>query len=372
MNKIAKEEDMTEFKQYKLDNLPKILNQFDCDVNWVVLMNNRLFVNELGKTMIAETKNPSDFNIGGIFIYGLLQDDMTSLKDEQTVDLVTTRNTKNYISKDKNKQSIYYNLQDYMKNNRPDNSKCNIYFVGDVSGSGEFLSIHWNCFIIDFRQGKKFIWYDPSDELFEGGFSYNFNPIKKMHIANTLKMPILDLKTMFRAQQFCASHPAQDVFCQTWVFMFASAYINNLFDWFAKINYIKWQNHPLKMWIRCITSRLPKGKNSWFNELKKNYKQFFLYCRRNVPIAINRNNVIVEKLPKIIKMPPGKKKVPCIYSVIKHYIELENNIKNNIEKKPSSRAENTTRNTRNTRRNLRRSARIAKIQPYNRTDINRN
>lgn len=300
----------------------KIGYQFDCDVNWVTLMNNRLFLREVADTIIGETKSP--VRLGGACIIGDRSDDLRLLIDEQTLDLVTP-NLRQQINTNSDEQSLYTTLNNYITRHSPQRGMCNLYFVGDAHGQGEHIDIHWNCCVVDMRPGcEALVWYDPSSSL-SGGGSYNFSNIKQYKLIQALRKHIpksyvsIELQPAERAQQFCGKHPAQDIFCQTWVIMFASAYINNVFDLYATIDFIMWQNEPLKMWARCIVSRMRKGRNSWQNEVNRNYKPFITYCRRYIP----GQGTNVYRLPRIVSSTKrGQKKQPCIFSAISHYLNM--------------------------------------------------
>jgi hypothetical protein len=300
---------------------------FDCDIDWVTLMNDRAFMASLMRTMLKEAgSDGNNMRFGGACIIGRKRDDLTLLKSPLTLDLVSST-MKLYKPRKRTHQSVYNTYSQFLDANPPRIEKANIYFAGDAHGSGEHISIHWICYIIDLRPPTRLIWYDPSVESGEQGDAYNFSPKKKRRILKTVgkKLPInifktMDLqewKTRDRAQQWCATSPSQDVFCQTWVLMFASVFINGAWEGYKRINFVKWQNQPLKMWARCITSRMPK---TWHPMLQnQSYVTFFTKCRRYIP----GTGPTLETLPPIVAKPHAAPIVPCILSIITHYLGLD-------------------------------------------------
>lgn len=236
---------------------------YNCDKKWFELMHDRSFVKHLSDTIINETPNPQDFKIS-IF-------------------------SPNF--------TIVPNI-------------CNIYVVPSTLSSPSV------CFILDLRYNK-LICYDPTDELSDVDHSLPlFDKHRKSHIVNTIlgrlrgDLPeIVDLRTISRAQQL-----KNDIFSQSWVFMFISAYINDVFNGFAILNFVRWQTNPLKLWINCIISKLPP---SLYSQTYAKHKDFLTRCRR----FSCKHGRMLESLPSIVKIG-GKSRVSCIYSIIIHYAKI--------------------------------------------------
>jgi hypothetical protein len=255
-----------------LNDRGKLLKTFNCDIFWVALMNDPQFLKVLMKTVISDAgSNGRYVRYAGILRVG-------------------------------SKPAV------------PKKGYANIYFVDDGS-------LNWNCCIVEYRRKKSsnpvIIWYDPSDEM--RPCMKRFDQAAKdsviLQLQKVVNATVLDLKTPSRAQQFCSRHPAQDIFSLTWCAMFSAMYINNAFNAYAKIDFVRWQTQPLKMWTRCITSRLPQD---WMNKLRNpQYRQFFSHCRR---VIGDTNQAVVEKLPDIERIKG--KRAPCVYSVLTHYLSL--------------------------------------------------
>lgn len=235
------------------------MNHSSCNEKWVQLMHDKSFIKELSKAIINETPNPQDFRIS---IY-----------------------SPNF--------TIVPNI-------------CNIYVVyGNPSV----------CFILDLRYNK-LICYDPTDELSNVNHSLPvFDRHRKSRIVSTIlrrvrdTIEVVDLRTISRAQQL-----KNDIFSQTWVFMFISAYINDVFNGFAILNFVRWQTNPLKLWINCIISKLPP---SLYSQTYAKHKDFLTRCRR----FSCKHGRMLESLPSIVKIG-GKSRVSCIYSIIIHYAKI--------------------------------------------------
>lgn len=259
---------MSNFESYKLNDRGKLMKTFNCDIFWVSAINETNFLNVLMETVISDAgKRGNHVRFGG------------TIRPKTT----PAKPKKDYV---------------------------NIYFVEDA-----FL--RWTCCLVEMRPSKTtepvMIWYDPSDQL--GRCTPRFDRNRKDQVIRQFEpMQVIDLKTPERVQQFCTNHPAQDIFSLSWSVMFSSVYINDAFNDFAKIDFVRWQTQPLKMWIRCIIARLPPNWIDILDEPK--FKRFFSHCRR---VVGNGYDAVVERLPKIHKFE-GKK--PCIYSVITYYLQL--------------------------------------------------
>lgn len=362
-------------------------NIADSDVAWVTLMNNKEFYATIGKYIAQErnalTGTEQLVTYGGACIIGFGTDNLEVLIDEYTIDLVIYGKRGKFYqqAEDDTKQGVYKTVRDWAKTTSTNaNSRFILYFLGDAHGSGkgdDYPEIHWNCVIVD-TVDRVLIVYDPSDEELEihgNDLIYNFNPKKRAmalkELCETLGIflnipddkrnrrkstPMREQKirenqveykmqfvfTQERVQQICEfGHPSLDFFCQTWVLIFASAYVNDLFDMYKYIPFEKLQNLPLKMWVNCILSRGMKANEKepvdskipvaspnpvaslreWRETLdKKEYALFRSYCRTE----INGES-------KCFLLPPVQKQVcedrPCIFSIVTNFLGLQECVK---------------------------------------------
>lgn len=317
------------YSEYNVEDRDRVVDCFDSDIRWVMLMNNKQFITTI-MTLVKKEAGPrgKDVRFAGAAIVGGPNDDLNELIDDSTLDIVSPK-LKTRMAKKRSNQHTFSSLHDFFKARSPQEKKCNVYFFGDAystGGSSEFVAIHWNCCIVDARNNRHFtVWYDPSEALEHVEEAYNFEKIKKNNILRVLahsKYPIITFKTPQRAQQACAEHPGQDVFCQTWVLLFASVYINDACAGFARIDFAHWQTQPLKMWAKCLATRMPKSWQPTLNDPM--YGGFFGNCRR---IFNSEDGPItrLETLPEMRSMESvgSSELVPCVYSVITHYLGLE-------------------------------------------------
>jgi len=308
-------------------NMKEFEELFDCDMAWVILMNNREMIKDLQTTIIKES-NAKNVEFRGACICGSLssvdpETNLSNLIDAETIDLVSVELKENLTSR---KQKVFNYFDQFLKKYPPRKNKLNIYFVGDAYGKEEYVSIHWNCFLLEDRKNvvksPKLLIYDPSMSKEYETQVYNFNKEKRdiivdnFDIKNKNKLEVLNIYTKYPSQNVCQDHCAMDVFCQSWIHMFVSAYVNDAFDGFALIDFTAYHSQPLKMWLKCITTRLPKD---WTKTLEdKKYEYFLTKCR----IPIDDKTGGVASLPPIIDKRSKKVIVPCIYSVITHYLDL--------------------------------------------------
>jgi len=309
-----------------------INNTFDCDVNWVKLLNNKLVIKDFVDYIVKDSKN-KDVLFHGSFICGLK---LHSLIDEETVDLVSpnlklsdkihTVYKHKFVGKGLGFQRHYNTVEQYLDDHTPVKNKINIYFIGYAIGEGKYLSIHWNSFVVDFPDKKKgfILWYDPAydEEQKETGLYYNFDQTLRKSteklISFRYNVEVYGLVYgKYRAQQVCdESYESVDIFCQTWILFFLSSYIEEnksnkkLSTWrkFLDINYDRHQNKVLKSWINCVLSNM------------KDYKDYpslpmyegLLYCR------VQRKDRV--KLEPTIKIKKDKNS-SCVKSVVDYFYE---------------------------------------------------
>lgn len=314
-------------KKYKLEkgkNMgQKVLDAFDCDINWQALMMNRKFLVAIIKTIFKEAGVPKDVRFSGAFVYGSIEKkgrtDLTDLQDEETVDLVSSK-LKGKHPRRGGKQHIYNSFKEFIEHRKPMKHKRNIYFFGDASSAGEYVSVHWTCFVIDLVNKKPvLLWFDPLENN-KINFKDKFH-LKKAWITDFLVNNdyVSDARFIISEkspQQIVCAHPAQDVFCQTWVLMFMAVYIDKnpvVFSRFTEIDWSVWQNEPLKLWLNCLRKRMPK---TWENTLfDDKYKGFFTICRKQV-----KGSKYDVKL-KSLKPLPINEKESCIENIINYFYE---------------------------------------------------
>lgn len=314
--------------------IPSIENVFDSDVSYVTLMNNKELIHDITKYIIKEAEDEKNqpkgrYVFGGNFILGedvpgVHSQDLTPLVDEYTIDLISP-NVQDKPSRNPTRQGTYKTLKDWFKLHKPEEKQCTIYFIGQPhaeQGNTKNLDIHWNCFIVD-RVEHRIIWYDPSESI-SGGVGYNFDYGLKLHVKQTIRdicamnFPILTALTTERAQQSCnPEYLDADIFCQTWVIFFASSWINGCFPTLVSLPFSKLTNFPLKLWMKCIISRL----DAWKSTFKRNEFSLFQKFQRQGTWTEQQIHYKVEELPAPIKQKCDPK--PCIYSVLTHLLKLD-------------------------------------------------
>jgi len=295
-------------KQIDYSSNDDISDILDCDHELMSLMNNKLVIAD--DIMAPLLKGNKKYVHGGSFYFAGEKDDMNSLIDFLSHDIVSPVTV---CKKRKKCQSIYKTVLSFFESNHPDESKGSIYFVGDAQQSGKYIEVHWNCFVVDI--GNKTIWwYDPShDNESEKDYVYNFEPLKKDEIVKTInKILAIEFKTTMifgkhRAQQVCSGNDAIDIFCQSWVLMFAAAVIDNVVWDFINLDFYTYQNMILKSWIQCIFNRSKDLRNELKNEIRV---KAISTCRLDI-----ENSVRLVKVKNI----KDNKKDSCIRQVIKLY-----------------------------------------------------
>lgn len=258
---------MSNFREFRLNDRDKLLRTFNCDIRWVSLMRDKDFVKMFMQTVIKDASSKgSNVNFSGV-------------------------------------------IRPNQHPKTPKKGFANIYLIEDKQ-------LKWCCCIVENR--KKYsknpimIWYDPSDELSKCEPRFDKNR-KNQIISEFEEMDVLDLKTPHRVQQFCfLKHPAADIFSSTWSVMFSSVYINNAFDLYTRIDFIRWQTQPLKQWLKCIITRFPA---QWKSKLENDYNDVFNHCRR---VSGDSHDAVVEPLLPI----KGSGSHPCIYSILVHYLGI--------------------------------------------------
>jgi len=323
---------------------------FDCDMRWVTLMNNKIIISDIVNYMIKEAGRAKDSVFRGSAIIGDRDTDLSNLLDVQTIDLIAFpfiqvrqkypveeklkdqagKNAhKDKTSVDELKQSglepqqVYPTVHHFFETNPPLKNKVNIYYFGHAHGEGKHVDIHWNCLIVDMKNNTYFM-YDPSDEQGPDQ-GYNFDSIKKRIIFEGMTAQVYDVSKTIpknvttlppsgqRAQQFCAAWDDKygivaDVFCQSWVLVFTSAYLNGVVDEFFSIDFRKAQMMIVKVFFSCLLSRMSVYYKGVIKE--KEYASFFKVCRQ-----CDEKKCVLKKVLPII--PTGKKKLPCIVSIVR-------------------------------------------------------
>jgi hypothetical protein len=93
-------------------------------------------------------------------------------------------------------------------------------------------------------------------------------------------------------------------------------------DYLEKINFLKFQNQPLKMWINCVLST--EEMSGWKHTLEDPKYSLWLFRKYCRSVKDGREDCApkVVELPQIEEEPErakGKSKVPCVVSMIKNY-----------------------------------------------------
>jgi hypothetical protein len=288
---------------------------------------------------------------------------LTALKDKhkETVDLISkfdktkcgkTKEQKesawatseHTLPKTHSPQCIFKTIKEYLDYNFPEEGKINIYYVAHAHGSGQNIDVHWNCVIVDYPE-KKIVWYDPAtynDENEEDSEeeTYNFSITKKTEFVSVLtkmtKLPCYDIQFDDAQQRVCdPDFHGADTFCQSWVMLFSSLYINNktypdLIDKFAKIDFETYQTLPVKMWLKCIFKHYPVLEvEAYGNE--DILDTFYDYSILN----IFKDKSPQKEVSKIVKVPEvldyGKKK-PIVFSIVENFYNKKSKSKYKYKK----------------------------------------
>lgn len=317
------------------------------DGSWVQLMNNKELTADLMDFLIKEAdvynEGDSGFVYGGRCIFGESGSHVeeAGLIDEFTLDLVdpVIRRKEPATKKTgtRNTQGLYPSIGQWLKDHKPDEYRNTIYFVGDAHYGGQdeetkehTVDIHWNCFIVVPRK-RELVIYDPTAEStsIERGYVYDFNTEKVDRFLDALQ----DLGGYFtqytlsrilpekRAQIYCDwMDTACDIFCQSWVMCFASAYMcgEEVCRKFLSLDFSLNQTIPLKAWLQCVFST--KEMEGWRPSYEKpELKLFRSYIRGKI---VNSEDVIAVGYPRVYPEPERKKgvsKVPCIVSIVQGF-----------------------------------------------------
>ena len=222
----------------------------------------------------------------------------------------------------KDKQCTYSSVDEYIAKNSPPEGKLCIYYIASATGSGKNLDIHWNAVIVDPKKGYVLI-YDPS------GTGYNFDNDKKMSfcmaITKIKKLHIVQSDYDQPQQLVCNSMFAGvDIFCQSWVVLFASFYITDQLDGLARIDFAKYQALPLKMWISCMVKRYHKILS--VEDYGIDLSHFFRYV---ILQGDYYKDYIIANMPDILSCG---EKMPVSYSIVKNFADPKSDDEHSIVK----------------------------------------
>lgn len=304
---------------------------FYADDRWIKLMANRNYFRDFMNVIIPNSIYKAVCYQGNFFY--ATKENVTPLIDEETHDIVSLQASRFTAVPG---QSIYPSVTEFFldKRHRPVENCVNIYFVGDVHGgamSGGVFNVHWNCFIcvLSSKPGESHVvWYDPalSKENVKAG-EYDFSPAKKDSILDSLfrftgKLPVTSIAPEIRAQRVCSSDfICVDSFCQTWVMMFAAAFIEGKSKEFLNLAFDKYANLILKTWLYCLVKN--EGMVDWMRELKTKELKVFEYCRLP-PIAFkssSRQGAVKElRILKVETLTKAKGQT-CMGAVINRFKE---------------------------------------------------
>lgn len=311
----------------------RLEKQFDIDVRFTRLMNSK---EQYTAIMDIILKKKTKYKYGGSFILGDDTTDLTCLVDTggPSHDIVWNGFVENVVSK-KTIQSLYKTVDDYFIVNKPDYNKETIYFIGDVNGEGEYLDVHWNCFIL--CKGR-LLWYDPKHEkeviygvndLFnldgynsdededyvytsdtEDELEYNsdtdcsisessndavilktFDINKQLQIVNYFGKELVLIEPDECSQRiFHKGSLSTDIFCQSWVLLFVFAYVEKDMDnYLTKLDFKKYQSLILKQWLLYLFEQMG------YEEI--DYKEALM----NVRLNIGDSKVVLRKIKSIPK-----------------------------------------------------------------------
>jgi len=263
---------------------PSVDDIFFSDDRWIRLMSNRIYYRQFMEHILKSAKFELPLCYQGNFFYVDPELDFSPLIDEETHDIIGGKRG----LKAKPPQTLYRTLEEYFAAHPTPKNCCSIYFVGDVHETGADdpgdFGVHWNCVLfINFDDTRKDVyWFDPaSGEAMRGG--YNFASWKKHAITNTLLrgVPIQqssagDILPLYPPQHICnPSYACVDSFCQTWVMMFAAAFVENKVGQFTRLPFKKYSSYILKTWLLCMMKQMPE----WATELKTKELKSFTFCR---------------------------------------------------------------------------------------------
>jgi hypothetical protein len=294
---------------------------------------------ELTSDMIEFLIKEADAFVGGRCGYGyggrvIVGEHLKKVRSRITVDIVDSDEPANKKGNRKT-QGIYKSLLDWLRDHKPVTYQNTIYFMGDVTHDtkGKELPVHWNCLVI-FPNQQIVVVYNPSLFISKKGeeSGYNFNGkkidtfLEGVNLLLSSKYTVVPVLPSISAQQVCDPlYMACDIFCQSWVVCFASALMCGkefVRVYLNEVNYEKYQNQPLKMWLRCVLSEM----EGWKQTLKKpEYQLFQKYSRMNATPNSRGgydDDAYIVELPPIHPEPKrkrGESEIPCIVSMLRHY-----------------------------------------------------
>lgn len=298
---------------------PSAENIFYSDDRWIRLMNNRIYYRQFMNEILKNAKLGLPICYQGNFFYADDGLDFSPLIDEETHDVVGGMKGLRASPP----QVLYPTMTAYFAAHPTPPECCSLYFVGDVHAiSDDEYGVHWNCFVyINFDGMKKTIyWFDPAvGKSLQGG--YNFDRRKRAIIIDELlkdqltQTTLIDLAPDFPPQYICnPDYTCVDSFCQTWVMIFAAAFIEGKVDWFFALPFRKYSNLILKTWLFCMVKEMPE----WAKEFKTKELKNFGYCRLPPQREeITLENVIVTKVTAL-KKGEGE---TCLDAVIRTFMK---------------------------------------------------
>lgn len=292
---------------------------------WLSYMNNQNYYREIMDYVIVKSGNRRVRYVGNVILASPPGDRdfveprkiYKALRDQQTHSIVIpalqdeakyppNKYPRQYVRKSA-LQKIYPSMAAYITDNPPHPQMDNIYFVGDLYGGKSFPIIHWNCFIIK-RVNRddtvSVLWFDPSmaaqtddydckittdtSELNMLGYSFNRDKFWSVLSGIERGFGIEPLEEFIAPnevpQQYCRSGTDfVDLFCQSWVMLFAAAFANNKLLEFCRLPFNKYGVEILKAWLLCVLNNIPKrpkDQNAWSNVIAQGGSLYnFKYCR---------------------------------------------------------------------------------------------
>lgn len=297
---------------------PSAENIFYSDDRWIRLMNNHIYYRQFMDEILKNSKIGLPVCYQGNFLYADDGLDFSPLIDEETHDIVGGMQGLRASPP----QVLYPTMAAYFAAHPTPPECCSIYFVGDVHAiAGGEYGVHWNFFaFVNFDNAKKFIyWFDPAvGQNTKGG--YNFNSKKKHIVISELLKGQRDVTTLtdlapdFPPQYVCNSrYTCVDSFCQTWVMLFAAAFVEGKVNSFFALPFRKYSNLILKTWLFCTVKAMP----DWVKEFKMKELKNFGFCRLPPQREkISLEDVVVTKV-KALKKEQGE---TCLDAVIRTFM----------------------------------------------------
>jgi hypothetical protein len=139
-------------------------------------------------------------------------------------------------------QSIFEDLQTFVKYRSGSKNKTKVYFFGELHDKEG--SVHWN---VAFFSGNTIKFFDPildikNDQIYD--FSCRKIIAKAFNANLSLFLPLTRPQWHYKSGNYNT-----DIFCQTWVLMFFDFYCQGKTDEFLKLDFEQHQTTLVKQWV---------------------------------------------------------------------------------------------------------------------------